>query len=432
MGPESNTIEEPNVTHMQISHDGQWLATIDEWTPPKQDLLSLTFDEEAAEQELVARQEIYLKFWSWNHSDQVWELVSRVDNPYAADSGKRYESHRVLDIASNPSTASFSTIGEDGAVKIWVPVARMRREMKIRGKDGEPLTSWRCQLTISTAMSDSSVMKHQVGRLAFAPDGSLLAAAPLASSSPSPIYLIDTATGHIQTIHNGLCSGPILGIGIIPKYLIILSHELLIWDLVNDQLHYGINFHLQTLPSKLISTSLLAIDHRHELFAVALPDTTKRGKVGTKFAIMDPEHPQPLFNSTLPSTITNLLPAIGKKGFYAIDANAEIRTFTPQAAIHPGLPTPPRDSDVTSKGIDSIFGTSQTSDASSKKSKGLLEFSKDTISTEDRLREKDYDAAVVSADKLAEIFDTGSAMSMPPVTELFQQVARLYDGRIDS
>jgi NET1-associated nuclear protein 1 (U3 small nucleolar RNA-associated protein 17) len=31
VAPDGGQIKEPNVTHMQISHDGDWLATIDEW-----------------------------------------------------------------------------------------------------------------------------------------------------------------------------------------------------------------------------------------------------------------------------------------------------------------------------------------------------------------------------------------------------------------
>lgn len=437
MGPESNTIQEPNITHMQISHDGQWLATIDEWTPPKQDLALVAFDEEVVELEQIARKEIYLKFWLWNSSDQVWELISRFDNPHAFDARLSYASGRVLDLASNPTTTSFSTIGGDGAVKMWVPVARMRRELKVRGKDGESLTSWRCQHTTSTAMSGPTVTETQGANLAYAPDGSFVAAAPLPSSSPSPIYLIDTSTGLIESVHNSLPSGPICKVGITSKYLIILSNHLMSWDLVNNELHYDINLHLPTIPLRSTSISLLAVDHRHETFVFTVPETTKGGKIGTRVAIMDAALPQPLFTTTAPTMITNLLPAISKKGFYAIDANAEIRTFTPQASVPTGLPTAPIDADMLQKGINRIFGPSQASDASSENSRGLLAFSKGTISTDKQPEDEgegegeDHDTVVVSAEKLAEVFDTGSAsaLSLPPVTELFERVARLYGGK---
>jgi NET1-associated nuclear protein 1 (U3 small nucleolar RNA-associated protein 17) len=39
--PSGKRIKEPDVIHLKISHDGQWLATVDEWTPPKDDLEAL-------------------------------------------------------------------------------------------------------------------------------------------------------------------------------------------------------------------------------------------------------------------------------------------------------------------------------------------------------------------------------------------------------
>lgn len=433
-GPESNTIEEPNVTHMQISHDGQWLATIDEWTPPKQDLISLVFDDEAVKLEQTTRQEIYLKFWSWNGSDKVWELVSRIDNPHVVDSRDPLNSGGVLDLASNPSTAAFSTIGRDGSVKMWVPVARMRREMKVKGKDGVPLISWRCQHTTSTAIFNSSPTSTLEAKLAYGSDGSLLAAAPLAASPPtSSIYLIDAATGLVRTVYNSLSSGPIRGIGIVNKYLIVLSHHLLSWDLVSNELHYDVNFSLPTLPPKTITTSLLSVNHIHDTFAFTIPEGTKSGKVGTKVAIMDATSPKPLFVTTIPTTVTNLLPAISKNGFYALDTNAEIRTFTPQSSIPAGLLTPPTDTEGAPRGINRVFGASRASDAPNKQRKGLLDITKGTISNDRRSKAEDHDSVVVSADQLAEAFDPGSsALSLPPVTELFERVARLYGGRVES
>lgn len=455
MGPESNAIEEPDVTHMQISHDGQWLATIDEWSPPKQDFAPMAFDEDAIKLEQTTRQETFLKFWSWNNSAQTWELTSRIDNPHAADSKVLSESSRVLCLASNPDTSSFSTIGKDRAVKTWLPVARMRREIKVRGKDGKSLTTWRCSHTTPTAMSGSSIAETEGAHLAYAADGSLLAAAPLPSSSPSPIYLIDTSTGVIQAVHNSMSSGPTHMIGIISKYLITLSNHLVSWDLVNNELHYTIDLNLPTLPSTSIGISLLAINHQQQTFAISIPEKTRGGNIiGTKVAIMDSSAPQPLFTTSVPSaTITNLLPAIHKKGFYAIDTNAEIRTFTlQQPSAPPGMsPTGAllaSEMEKHTKGINNIFEPTRNSDISSDTSQGPLVFSKGTptISStaiihdhqpgreEGREWDNEHDTVVVSTEKLAEVFNTasgpsGSALGLPPVMELFERVAWLYDGK---
>lgn len=39
--PSGRPIQEPDVTHLRISHDGKWLATVDEWAPPECDMKSL-------------------------------------------------------------------------------------------------------------------------------------------------------------------------------------------------------------------------------------------------------------------------------------------------------------------------------------------------------------------------------------------------------
>ena len=63
MGPESNILEEPNVTHIQTSSDGQWLASVDRWMPPKRDLDRFAFDQEKLLEEINYSDEIYIRFW---------------------------------------------------------------------------------------------------------------------------------------------------------------------------------------------------------------------------------------------------------------------------------------------------------------------------------------------------------------------------------
>ena len=442
MGPESNTIEEPDITHMQVSHDGRWLATIDEWRPPKRDIAQLNYDDEASRQGQIARQEIYLKFWSWSDSDKIWQLVSRVDHPHASDSGDLHRSRRVMSLASNPSTAEFSSVDEEGMVKIWVPTARMRGDLEVKGTDGKALTTWRCQDTTPTATS--RVLAETV-RMAYAPDGSLLAVASLTTSSLSCIYLIDTSTGVVRGIHAGLSSGPIFGLGIMSKYLVILSHTLQTWDLVNNKVHYEVDLQLQQQPPKLQNASLLAMDHCHNTFALSLPSTSKRGKTRTKVVVMEPTHTQPLFTTTVPSTITNLLPAVGKKAFYTIDADAQIRTFTAPQATLTGLPTPPREATAPPiKGLDELFmgsgpdgetinSITKANGSSHSRLSKLSNLSKDNqrlTNSEPQEEDGKHDTVVVSQEQLAQILDyKGSALSMPPVTELFQQVARLCGGK---
>lgn len=224
MGPESNTIEEPNVINIQTSNDGQWLASIDEWMSPKRDVAPLSFDQDRAAEEQIFRREIYLKFWSWNDNAKVWELVSRVDNPHPSQSGNPYEEGRVLGLASDPSTAGFATISGDGLVRTWKPAIRRRNGLEVRNKDGKSLAAWHCKHITPLESAGPTVPNSILGaKLAYSQDGSIIAAG-LQSSLPCPIYLLDSHSGNIKSVQTGLYSGPLYGLGIVNKYLITLSH----------------------------------------------------------------------------------------------------------------------------------------------------------------------------------------------------------------
>ncbi|KAL8857158.1 MAG: hypothetical protein Q9198_010734, partial [Flavoplaca austrocitrina] len=139
VGPESNSILEPNVILLQLSQDGKWLATVDEWVPPKRDLAFFSYDDDQAIEEQDGRREIYLKFWSWHENNKVWSLVSRVDDPHASQSGVVVGKNRVLDLVADPSSTGFATVGEDGVVKTWKASIRQRHNSTVTNKHGHSL-----------------------------------------------------------------------------------------------------------------------------------------------------------------------------------------------------------------------------------------------------------------------------------------------------
>jgi NET1-associated nuclear protein 1 (U3 small nucleolar RNA-associated protein 17) len=79
--PSANRISEPRVTHMKISHDGKWLATVDEWTPPAREYDFLKHRGSSVAIEQQHRREVFLKFWQWSQESGMWELVSRILAP---------------------------------------------------------------------------------------------------------------------------------------------------------------------------------------------------------------------------------------------------------------------------------------------------------------------------------------------------------------
>ena len=429
MGPESNIIEEPNVTHVQTSSDGRWLASVDEWMPPKRDLEPLAFDQERVLEEVVSREEIYLKFWSWNVDTRVWELISRIDNPHASPCGNPYDRGGVLDLVSDPSCAAFATMGEDGVVRTWQSAIRRRNGLEVKGKDGSSLRAWHCQHATSLEMSELITGKGSLGaKLAYSQDGSILAAG-LQSSMASPIYIIDTYSGEIKSVHTGIYAGPLLGLGIVHKYLVTLSDELCVYDLVDDKLNYGIDLPAHGLShAKRIAQNHLVVDAHNSTFAIAAPQITKTG-MGSQIAIFDPADASPQLVEHLPNTITTLVPVAGRNGFYAIDSAAQVRSILRGQSVLSGPMVLPEDRAEPARGLHDLFGGGQpmlTPDDMSK------DFGFEGGQFGSVIDERDVNndgAAVVSPDRLAEVFDVGPAYALPPMTELFEQVARLYFGK---
>ena len=425
MGPEGNTIEEPNVTHMQLSHDGRWLATVDEWIPPKRDLDHISFDDQRAEEEQSFRNEVYLKFWSWDDNTSSWELVSRIDRPQ-----QRYDSSagRVLDLVADPLQIGYASVGEDGVIKMWKPQLRKRHGLNVRNKEGKSLTSWDCRWTNHLpSTGPAAASTSRIIRLAFSPDGSVLA---VGTSATSVVHLMSTSSG---TIHSSLYAqfeGPLFGVGIIDRYLVTLSNELRVWDMVTEELHYGLAFDANqgSLERRLVYTHL-AIDHKHNTFAIAVPELAPtsigRGKdLISRIAVFDAELAEPVFHRIQQKLTSSLLPVAGRKAFYFIDTAAEVRTLSaaPKIAEESGQQSRAQ-KEPPALGLGNIYGTGQANVDSP--SREILKLTSTNIVAQ---RAEEEDTKVVSAEKLAEVFAAESAFALPSVTEMFEQVAILFAG----
>ena len=432
MGPESNIIEEPNVTHLQVSHDGHWLATIDEWTPPRQDIAPLTIDRGATTDEQRSRTEVYLKFWLWNNDKQTWELVSRIDAPHATEIGLSQKSGQVLDLLAEPSTLGFITLGIDGLVKSWRPRNRHRDGIEVHGKDGRALTNWFCrQSTTLPTLYDSPDMEDAyfpVAKLAVSADGSLLAVG-YNSLTQSMVHLINTENGNIHYTRSDLLFGTLVGIGIIDRYLILLSEELIVWDLVDEHLNYG--FPLRSLglqTAKATSATHLAVDQKNSTFAIAVPEIGNARESGTKLRaqliIFDPTHATPLFTSSLPRSLMLLLPAPSRKGYLAVDTTSEMRMITPLAQFYSKSEKAQKLDPVTTAGLENLFG--KTGAASARRyGDDQSSISEIAILGKDSVLPIE-DTPVVRQNQIAEIFDAGPSFTLPSVADLFEQVAGLF------
>lgn len=450
IAPNAHRISEARVVHMKISYDGKWLATVDEWVPPRRDVMFLGHEGMSLKDEQRKRREVYLKFWKWNDSSKNWDLVSRIDAPHRL-APEDYGAGKVLDLVADRNSLAFSTLGEDGAVCVWRPRVRRRDGVIVRGKGDEPLKSWECEQLISTGkpalrdeISDIAETQHEHGCLAFSEDGSIIAAA-LSGKEDGVIYLIDSFNGSITSMRPNLYRGDALTMAFISQYLVIVSDDLLVYDLVLDEPKYEITLNrargLMSLEqrSEMIH---LAVDLNSQSFAVAVPTQSSVenwlddglkvspgpiAKSHTEIAVFSPQHASPLLTQSLSSFATALVPAVGAPGYVVLDAAAEVTTLAPktsQALASMARPLADLNLDKEDDAQPSGILTN------------LIENPEDDIDDEEpaedvEMAEVDEDDGppVVSQQQLARVFDIGPAFTLPPIEEMFYQVADLFSSK---
>jgi NET1-associated nuclear protein 1 (U3 small nucleolar RNA-associated protein 17) len=451
--PSSHRISEPRVIHMKISHDGNWLATVDEWIPPLPDLEFLGHQNKDPAGERQHRREVYLKFWQWSKENDTWELVSRIDAPHSLGN----ISCRILDLASDPSSLRFSTIGEDSIVRIWSTKTRKRDGVVVRGKDGKTFRNWYCQHAISLgkprlfrlfkeseSLGDSETVPRKsppaTACVAFSEDGSLLAAA-CGGDNNGLLHLLDPDSGAIRLSHNDLFEGEIAKMGFLGQNLITLSNKVLVFDLVLDEVKYGIklDYAITSLSAEQKQEMMhLAVDGKNGTFAVALPAKYRASHVTdlreesllTRFselAIFQLDKREPVLKEAFSTLITALLPATSSNGYLVLDTAAEIRT-------------------ILKKGTQAITTRAQSTsalklDTTAEEPTGDLLYLVDDAGESEEMEEfqpstlaeiqddDDNESPVVTQQQLSQIFNIGPSFALPPLEEMFYQVAGLFSSK---
>ncbi len=175
----------------------------------------------------------------------------------------------------------------------------------------------------------------------------------------------------------------------------------------------------------------LAADPRSQTFAVAVPSlrasrNRSKASLASELAIFSPDQSQPLFIEEFPHRITALMPVTGSSGFMVVDAAAQIRSLaratdtTPFAQSLANLNlnmVEPSDKQQQDKAEMLSAGDEADSDDDD-----------DLASDVEATDNEDYDIleAVIAPQRLTDIFDAAPAFAMPPIEELFYQVAGLF------
>ncbi|KAF2964080.1 hypothetical protein GQX73_g9497 [Xylaria multiplex] len=425
-------ITEPRVTGMKYSHDGRWLVTTDEWEPPSRDINSL----DGASSE---RRETYLKFWSVSAENQNLELMTRIDAPHHSN-----QVESVFDLAADPKSDRFATIGGDGIARLWQPTIRQRDGLLIKGKKGRQLYNWNCSQAISLYGNEttgdleaSNEFFQGSGAVAFSEDGSVLVCA-VVHENGSMVQVIDTESGEIRNSLNGLIKGSIQGISVLSTNLIVLSDALMVYDLVLDELRYGVQLRKAKGyeaedahgPGASIMTQLAADFHTGR-FAVAV-SRGKRGstRVRSELAIFSPNGCEPELVKSFPSPITSLTSLPSSSGFLVLDSAAQLWSITESMDTKSlAIAHPLADLQLDQEPVADGEGVTSTP--------GLILDGDDEQASEDDMdvdmaEATDSDAiypAVVAPQKLAALFDTAPSFAMPPIEDMFYQVTKMFSAK---
>ncbi|KAL4875529.1 hypothetical protein BJY04DRAFT_211276 [Aspergillus karnatakaensis] len=262
IGPDGTQVLTPDIKHLGVSEDGLWMATVDSWRPYFKDAEALHLDVNAHSE----LEEIHLKFWRWNESSSLWELVTRIDGPHLSHNG----SASVLNIAPRPSSHEFATIGSDAQLRFWRPIIRQRHGLK---RDGEQAPeTWKCRNTLdfrgylepwapNTCLRAASVC--------FSEDGSVLAICLQSTSTiPGLTVLVDVRSCSVKYSKIGAFSGEISAAAFLGCHLLIATNiSIFIWDTVNDIVRMTDSSEARALGDS--SSRLLAVNSRTQTFATA-------------------------------------------------------------------------------------------------------------------------------------------------------------------
>ncbi|KAF9882978.1 hypothetical protein FE257_004363 [Aspergillus nanangensis] len=287
VSPDGSRINTPDVTQLDISLDGKWMATVDIWNHCSQDLGTLDNRNINADGPAGCRPETFLKFWRWSSSSESWELVSRIDAPHFLEGS----ASPVLDLSSRPHSHEFATVGSDGVLRFWCPSIRARSGLNVE-PDTEPLEVWRCRnaIDLNGYISHDAPCRLNAACLSYSQDGSVLALCLQSQSSTNPglAILVDVQNCTVRYSRLGVYPADFGAVKFLGSHLVIASCESLsIWDTVRDLVR-TIRLPYSETSSSDSKPLLLAVNPKTETFAVATSyrqDQSGKKSRGPKFQV---------------------------------------------------------------------------------------------------------------------------------------------------
>lgn len=432
VAPDGGRIKEPNVTHMHISHDGEWLATIDEWVPPKSDTRYLNEGvPEFNEQERLNRREVYLKIWRRDNSSGQWKLETRIDAPHFFED--RCGNGHVFDLVADPSAAGFATVGEDHVVRIWRPKTRTRDGVIVRGAQQEGLVTWSQDHAIEMSdkldLSEGSqqALPPRTSRLAFSADGSVLAASISwdFEEDAGVTHLIDANNATIRRSLTEIDVTALSGLGFVGQHLVVVADAITVWDMVADQLAYTAPMETPGLDRlERVPLVRLAANEADGTFAVSLPRLESSGskvkKASSKIFIYNPEHQRAVWKETFSPITLALASRRSEGGYIVLDSRSCLKTISPSAGPLQLLTPPPEEQSASSR---IAYPEEMEEDEDDESDRPLANL----VASEDLTQDIERDEHVFNMQDLQNVLHDGSVP--PPPQGLFSNILALIGGK---
>jgi NET1-associated nuclear protein 1 (U3 small nucleolar RNA-associated protein 17) len=408
-GPDGAAIVSPDLQYLDMSRDGKWLATVDAWSPHRVDVDALESFPLRSANDNRGWSEVFLKFWAWNDMTEVWELVTRIDEPH----------FRTVDgpvplycLASRPDRHGFTTVGADGILRFWEPSARHHSSTKSRTHRDRLEQTWKCKATIDlTARTEFEHGKSLASAsMSFSEDGSVLAIC-----IQGVVHLIDTHRWEIRHTRSGLFLNGAFSIRFLGRHVVIASRRsTAIWDTVNDVLKNIVNPRSASTSSSGVSDAiLLAVSPKTQSFAIVTrcsspcdsDKSTKRyRRLSHHVEVYNPHSSSPLFQSALEYPPLCLLSDPRTGDYVIVDTATNLKRLScHHENMHPGSASGDMSSHLKA-GLDNLFG-------------GLGQ----TLS-KPKLLPLEEEATVSQSRKPGGIFDHAPPFSLPPVSILFKDV----------
>ncbi|RAH71233.1 WD repeat protein [Aspergillus aculeatinus CBS 121060] len=361
ISPDGSYIAAPDVSHLSLSKDGKWMATIDSWSPYTRDMQALYPADDHGGRSYTQNQETFLKFWRWNILSMMWDLVTRIDTPHFSGTGPA----RILDLASRNYAHEFATVGADGVLRIWCPSARQRSGLKTTGTE-QLSETWKCRNAIDLKSYSDTYHSTRLNAayMDYSQDGSVLAVCLNSASSADPgvTLLIDAQTCSIRYSRVGLYAGDPCALAFLGSQLLITStRSVFIWDTVHDLVR-TLGFPDAAENGQPCSPCLSAVSTETKTFAIAAqvhsknPASKKRRRPEPHVQIYDSETLALLSETMLDSSPVALLSDKHSGDFVIIDAEAKVQRLS-CLGLAPQTTYAHAPSDLFEKsGLASLFG----------------------------------------------------------------------------